>query len=643
MIGVNGAGKSTLLRVLAGVDSADAGEVERASSARVVFVDQEPRWGEALVYEALFAGNDARCSAVRDYFRATDPAAEVESSAFAAATDAMTAASAWELQERGLEVAARLNIQGDKLYRPCASLSGGEQRRVGLAAALVQQPDVLLLDEPTNHLDIEALDWLAEHLSGGELSLLLVTHDRCFLDRVCTEIVELDRAALYRYPGSYSRYLELKAARLAAEDAETERARAKLRREAEWMARQPRARQAKSKAREQQFYELSDRAKGRAPAGKALELQSQEERERQRRLGGVVAEFRGAGFSLGARPLLRDFSYDFRQRDRVCVVGDNGVGKSTFLRVLTGELPLSSGSVRVGETVKFGYYAQQGLSLTPEQESLPVLKFVQEAVERGAEAAGPDKPDTTVMAVVSEDLGRRKRLAGKEASVTIEVQDRVSASSAVSERDAMLLLSRFQFPKHRLYDRVGQLSGGERRRLQLLQVLAKAPNVLILDEPTNDLDLQTLAALEDYLTEVFQGCLVVVSHDSYFVNRVAEHLFVFEGNGVVRDFQGTYSEYLEYRQELKQRRASPPQAQTPSSPSPELKQEEKPARSYAAMKEINKLEREMERLGKEIAQLEERLFEEKGYSVLAELTAKQNSLKDQLAAKEERWLELNEG
>ena len=641
LVGVNGAGKSSLLRVLAGLDAPDAGEVEVASSAKVVLVDQEPRWDDAPVYAALFPGLDERSSAIRNYLRCTDPALDIDSEAFTAATDAMARTSAWELQERGVETAAGLGV-GDKLYRACSSLSGGELRRVGLAAALVRQPEVLLLDEPTNHLDIDALEWLAERLLAGDLSLLLVTHDRSFLDRVCTEILELDRASLHRYPGGYSKYLELKAARLAAEDAETERARVKLRREAEWMKRQPRARQAKSKAREQQFYELSDRAKGRSPASKALELQSPEDKERQRRLGGVVAEFRGAGFSLEQRTLLRDFTYDFRQRDRICIVGNNGVGKSTFLRVLTGELPLSAGSLRVGETVRFGYYAQQGLRLSPEQEVLPVLKFIQEAIELGSESSGPEKPDTTVRAVVSEDLGRRKRLAGKESTVTIEVQDRVSASSAVSERDAMFLLSRFQFPKQRLYDRVGQLSGGERRRLQLLQVLAKSPNVLVLDEPTNDLDLQTLSSLEEYLTESFDGCLVVVSHDSYFVNRVAEHLFVFEGEGLVRDFQGSYSEYLNYRLERRHQQSLMSQAERANNLVSQGKTVEKVPRNYSTMKEINKLEREMEKLEKEISLLEERLYSEKGYSLLAELTAKQNQLREQLAAKEERWLELND-
>jgi ATP-binding cassette subfamily F protein uup len=276
-------------------------------------------------------------------------------------------------------IAEKLNIRQDKMYRAFSSLSGGEQRRVGLSAALLQEPRILLLDEPTNHLDIDALDWLVDYLKPGgkdrDMALLLVTHDRFFLEKVCSEIVELDRASLYRYPGSYAKYLELKESRLVAEDAETSRARTKLRRESEWMKKQPRARQAKSKARQDQFYELLDKAKGRSSNTKALELATPEEKERQKRLGGVVAEFRGAGYSLGDRPLLKDFTYDFRQRDRIGVVGNNGVGKSTFLRVLMGELKLQEGSVKVGETVQIGYYEQKGLQLTPEQERMPGNAF----------------------------------------------------------------------------------------------------------------------------------------------------------------------------------------------------------------------------------------------------------------------------
>ena len=340
---------------------------------------------------------------------------------------------------------------------------------------------------PPPTADIEGLEFLADYLKPGgkdkDMAMLLVTHDRFFLERVCTEIIELDRAAVHRYPGNYARYLELKEARIAAEDADADRARTKLRRESEWMAKQPRARQAKSKSRQYQFYELVEKAKGRGPDKKKIELATAEEKETQKRLGGVVAEFRGAKYMMGERVLLEDFSYSFRQRDRIAIVGNNGVGKSTFLKVLTGGLPLTDGTVRIGDTVTIGYYEQSGLVLTPEQERQPVLKFVQEAVEKAApqEVAKAGIPKISVSE--NEVSGRRNIRAGKEGTVSAQVVDSISQSSAVSERDAMTLLTRFQFPSKRWYDRVGQLSGGERRRLQLLQVLAKAPNVLVRPLP----------------------------------------------------------------------------------------------------------------------------------------------------------------
>ncbi len=361
------------------------------------------------------------------------------------------------------------------------------------------------------------------------MAVLLVTHDRFFLDRVCNEIIELDRGNMHRYTCNYRMYLEQKAARLAAEDAETERARTKLKRESEWMAKQPKARQAKSRAREKQFYELVEKAKAGREAVKVVELISSEEKEHQKRLGGVVAQFNRACFNLiddqSGKPLpfLRDFTYDFRQRDRVGIVGPNGVGKTTFLKILSQQLNLVSGTLRVGETVKIGYYNQGGLTLTPEQERQPVLKFVQEECEksglmkklRGEGVKSADSmPKIAVSMADPNSLGRRDRKVGKEATIEVQVVNDMGSgeTTAFSEREAMALLSRFNFPSKRWYDRVGQLSGGERRRLQMLQVLAQKPNMLLLDEPSNDLDLLTLGALEEYVTDVFEGCLVVVSH-----------------------------------------------------------------------------------------------------------------------------------
>ena len=594
------------------------------------------------------------------------------------ATNSIEEANAWDYQSEGLAIADKLNIKSERMNARMNSLSGGEKKRVALAAALLKKPDILLLDEPTNHLDIDALEWLADYLKPGgrdkDMAMLLVTHDRYFLERVCSEIVEIDRGSLYRYPGNYMRFLQLKADRIAAEDADAERARTKLRKESEWMAKQPRARQAKSKARQGQFYELVEKAKGRGPDAKALSLVTDEEKERQKRLGGVIAEFKGAKYQMGDRVLLDDFTYNFRTRDRIGIVGANGVGKSTFLKILTNELKLLKGSVRIGETVCIGYYEQTGLNLTPEQEKQPVLKFVQEAVEKFTPTETLKAPALKISVDVNEPTGRRDRIAGKEASVNVQVTQEISQSSAVSERDAMALLSRFQFPSKRWYDRVGQLSGGERRRLQLLQILAKRPNVLLLDEPSNDLDLSTLAVLEEYLTETFEGCLLVVSHDNFFVNRVAEHLFVFEGDGIVRDFQGSYTEYLQYRLDIAQEKKDAANeakksssSSSSSSSSKQVKskikdvesdaiiQETKTtttvkssnsppkALSYNERKEYNKLEKEIAKLGLEIKEYEDKLSNsngKEGFSTLNEWTKKLNDLKGLCEKKETRWLEL---
>jgi ATP-binding cassette subfamily F protein uup len=434
------------------------------------------------------------------------------------------------------------------------------------------------------------------------------------------------------------------------------------------MAKQPRARQAKSKARQAQFYDLVSSAKGRSSDLKPLELQTPEEKEKQKRLGGVVAEFKAARYLLGERVLLEDFTYSFRQRDRVGIVGPNGGGKSSFLKMLTGTLPLAGGSVRIGETAVIGLYEQVGLNLTAEQEAMPVLRFIQEAVEKatGGMKVGQSNDGKIVIENSDAKLGRRKALAGKEAGVTVAVVSEGSAGQgkAVSEREAMSLLTRFQFPSKRWYDRIGQLSGGERRRLQLLQVLAKAPNVLLLDEPSNDLDIQTLTSLEEWLTEVFTGCLVVVSHDSVFVNKVAEHLFVFEGDGVVRDFLGTYTDYVEYRQDLlseqaasrktdkKKAQKDQTSSSSPTPPPPPVaaqasskanKSKASSGLSFDEQKESRKLESAITKLQDQVSALQSKLDSSSasdGYSVLAELAKEIDGLKEQIAQKEERWMEL---
>lgn len=768
LIGVNGAGKTTLMRCLSGLDEPDRGTIESERACNVVYVDQEPDWpADLLAYEALFADAGTRgvsqqvtesARAVREYMKAQIPGAEFREDyidMLSEATDSMEQNDAWQYMESGLSIAQRLNV--DMLYRQVSTMSGGERKRLGLAAALLRKPDVLLLDEPTNHLDVDALEWLASFLGSTEggggggasgviaadksMSVLLVTHDRHFLEQVCNEIIELDRASVHSYPGNYMRYLELKDERLRAEDAEQDRAKTRLRKEREWMSRQPKARQAKSKARQEQFFALVDKAtdksKGSAGAGAGtVQLATKEEIDKQQRLGGVVIEVKSAKFILdppeddkgaeGQAPmtLLDSFSYSFRQRDRIAIVGPNGVGKSTFLKLLTGNLPLLDGTIRLGETVRLGYYEQMGLRLTDAEKKEPVLRFVQAAVEKGVSrnintlddsvdnqgyeaggagslGSGPAKNPNAGKIVVSSSapVGRRKALAGKEGALNIEVMDDsygggAASSTAVSEREAMTLLTRFNFPSSRWYDRVDKLSGGEKRRLQLLQVLATRPNVLLLDEPSNDLDLATLQVLEDYLADTFDGMLVVVSHDNFLVNKVAEHLFVFEGDGVVRDFQGSYTDYLIVRKQQLQEAAAadresaaakkkssaggsgsgsssasttapaPASTQAPAASSTDSKSNskskgknkskssgggaggKKSSLTYPEQKEMMRLEKAISKLQAQISAKEQEIAAPEnatqGYTVLAQMQEEADSFRAQMEQDEERWLELAE-
>lgn len=416
LIGLNGAGKSTFMKCLAKMIAPDSGTIESLSNLNIIFVEQDPKWENTLVLETLFGQDSLQAKASTKYMLAMNPLNPNADVDLVDGVEMMEESNAWEYQEEGINIASKLNIGQKELYRPMNTLSGGQKKRVALAAALLKKPDVLLLDEPTNHLDIDALEWLSDYIRPGgmkenkDMAILLVTHDRYFLEKVCSEILELDRGSLYRYSCTYTKYLDLKVARLAAEDAETERAKTKLRRESEWMAKQPRARQAKSRVREAQFYDLVEKAKGKGDANaKSMELATPEEKAKQKRLGGIVAQFRGAKYSLPLMSntidvddiaaetervmdatenntekmvLLNDFTYEFRQRDRIGIVGNNGVGKSTFLKILIGKLHLESGYVRIGDTVKFGYYDQSGLNLTTEQEKMPVLKFVQEECEK---------------------------------------------------------------------------------------------------------------------------------------------------------------------------------------------------------------------------------------------------------------------
>mmetsp|Transcript_41429 Transcript_41429/g.74674 ORF Transcript_41429/g.74674 Transcript_41429/m.74674 type:complete len:632 (-) Transcript_41429:72-1967(-) len=516
LVGRNGCGKSTLMNILAETCCPDyvapdedeivvyTGNVEIPRGVKVAFVEQEPPMpsgvtvGDALLGVVSATGTSSSKSgsvyaAVRRYTEVCN-ALEFNENQFNSASAEMDAKDGWAILTKADEIATRLRLDGLK-ESPLSKLSGGERKRVALGAALVQMPDVLLLDEPTNHLDLEAIRLLSDIIADEKkLTLLCITHDRSFLNEVCDRMLELDNGSLYGYEGNYASYLEGKEARLANEDAALSSTKKKFARELAWMRKQPSGRQSKAKARQEAFYKLEKMAKPRRVEPK-LKLDNDD-----RRLGGSVLSMKNVSLKFGDRVLLDDFSYNFNAGDTIGIVGANGVGKSTFLKMLCGQQAVDTGVVEPGETVVFGVYDQMGMVLDDDQR---VMDFV------------------------------KSRVMARDGSTLAEAPSEV-----------MKMLKQFQFPKERWNERILKLSGGERRRLQLMSVLTQRPNFLILDEPTNDVDLDTLAALEGYLAE-FNGVLVIVSHDRFFVDKVTQHLFVFEGDGVVKDYLGSLSEYAE--------------------------------------------------------------------------------------------------
>jgi ATP-binding cassette subfamily F protein uup len=656
LVGRNGCGKSTLLKILAEATGATLGAgggsgrggkafaddgvvyrgtVKKAKGAVVAYVEQEPPMSsDVTVADALLGFSSGKgggldggggdgpdgakdvYGALRLYRTAVSRSAE-EPERFAEASERMDELDGWKALARLDEVATSLRVkhlEGQTL----ATLSGGERKRVALAAALAREPEVLLLDEPTNHLDLAAIRWLSDLIKAErKLSVLVVTHDRAFLDDICDSILELDGGGLYSYSaagdqGGYQAYLEGKAARMAAEDSALAASKNKYRVELDWMRRQPQARETKQKARQDAFYKLEKAAKPR-PAALDLELGTQ---EGERRIGTTVLKLRNASLRFGDRVLLDDFTYDFNRGDKLGIVGSNGVGKSTFIRMLAGEQAVDSGEIVTGETVVFGVYDQMGIEIEDEDQRL--MDYVKEKVEAND--------------------GR---------------------SLAEAPQEAMKLLKRFQFSRQRWNERIALLSGGERRRLQLLTVLTRRPNFLVLDEPSNDLDLDTLAALEGYLAE-YNGVLVVVSHDRFFVDKVTDHLFVFEGEGAVKDYTGTLTDYSEALTELEKNAdgGGKGAASTPSAGGGggvdarradyREDKEARVARRNATRKlrrEMDNLEPAIERLKAEAAEVQEEIDgtpAEEGWTVLAELTDRMNGLSERAEEKEMRWLELAE-
>ncbi len=590
LVGANGSGKSTLLSILAGLLPPDDGRVSVRKEVTVGFLNQSPSFDEeSTIMDTLFASGHPALKAIQLYEKALEH--PEDTAGMEKAIIQMDALKAWDFETQVKQILGKLGI--GELDRQVKKLSGGQRKRVALARVLIEEPDLLILDEPTNHLDLDAIEWLEGRLAASTQTLILVTHDRYFLDRVSTDIIELDQVQLHRYKGNYSYFLEKKAERQASQAAETEKARNLLRKELDWMRRQPRARGTKAKYRVDAFYDLQDKAKGPGSDGK-LELSV-----KTTRVGNKILQLDGVKKFFGVQPIVKDFTYTFLRGDRLGIVGKNGVGKTTFLNLITGKLPPDSGTIDKGDTITFGYYTQDDLVFREEQR---VIDIVQEIAE-----------------VVQMANGQT-----------------VTASQ---------FLQLFRFPPAVQYSMVSKLSGGERRRLQLLKVLIKNPNFLILDEPTNDLDLDTINVLEDFL-ENFPGCLIIVSHDRYFMDRLVDHLFVFEGAGQIRDFPGNYTDYREWLEEeelLRKEAAVKSTAASAVRPVATPVSTDKKKLSFKEKQEYERLEGEIDRLETRKKELVGKMNNGTvSHEELMQWSREIEGIEADINTRSDRWLELGE-
>ena len=582
-IAKNGTGKTTLLNIIAGKDQPDSGQVVFRKGIHIGFLSQNPSFNEELtVEETIFATDNPILRLIQEYEHALQhPENEM---AYQKAFEQMERHNAWDFETQYKQILFRLKL--DNLQLKVKNLSGGQKKRLALANVLISKPDLLILDEPTNHLDLEMIEWLEQYFAKENLTLFIVTHDRYFLERVCNEILELDNGELFSYKGNYSYFLEKKEQRLAQEQASVEKAKNLYVKELNWMRRQPKARTIKSKSRIDDFYKIKEAAhKRRKEHSVQLEINME-------RLGSKTVEFHNVSKSFGDLRVLNKFNYNFLRGERVGIIGKNGTGKSTFLNLLTSAITPDSGKIVVGDTIKFGYYTQDGIEVQQGQKVIEVIQKYGNYIPL---------------------LKGRTLSAGQ-------------------------LLERFLFDRKKQYDYVEKLSGGELKRLYLCTVLIQNPNFLILDEPTNDLDIVTLNVLEDFLLD-YPGCLVVVSHDRYFMDKIVDHLFIFKGNGEVEDFPGNYTDYRVYEESV------PPTDDTPKKEATKntWRKDGMKGLSFNEQKEYNRLE-------KEIAQLEEKKTAIE--ATFAEGNLSSNEIQEQSVAlqetltaieeKTERWFELTE-
>jgi ATP-binding cassette subfamily F protein uup len=588
LIARNGSGKSTLLNILAGKETADLGTVWIHKDVKVVLFEQDPSFDEhSNVLDNIFSHQHPVLDAIKKYEAAEDSG---DADLITKAIVEMDEKNAWDFDAKVKQILSKLNIH--QLEQKIKLLSGGQRKRIALAKTLIDigfehQHCLLIMDEPTNHLDVEMVEWLENYLDKENVTLLLVTHDRYFLDNVCNEIWELDNEKIYTYKGDYENYIEKKAARIESEISTIDKARNTFRKELEWMRKQPKARTTKSKSRQDAFYEIEKVAKQKIE-DKHIELQM-----KMNRLGGKVVEMKKVYKSFGEKKILNGFDYTLKNGERVGIIGKNGAGKSTFVNILQGIEEADSGKINIGETVVFGYYSQQGLIL---KQDMRVIEYVKTIAESFPLAKG-------------------------------------------GSLSAAQFLELFLFTPDQQYSFISHLSGGEKRRLQLLTILFKNPNFLILDEPTNDLDLPTLNVLENFLFE-YPGCLMVISHDRYFMDRIVDHLFVFEGEGTIIDFLGNYANYR-VEKELNEDKTSDPTIELKQkSTEPEIS---KKKAGFNEKREFDLLTKELEKLNKEKEQLALQLSAGNlEYQQLQELSSQFKHVSDQIDKKEMRWLELSE-
>jgi len=587
LVGVNGCGKSTLLKIIAGIETANAGEVSLMRDLTLSYLDQSPQLPTAhTINDAIFNSNEPAALVLKDYHRISskDHLNANEQVQLQKLLEQIDALNAWDYEHKAKEILGKLGIKDLQLV--VENLSGGQRKRVALASVLLNNPDFLILDEPTNHLDLDIIEWLEEYLSTQTLTLLMVTHDRYFLDKVSGDIIEIENGQLYKYKGNYSAFLEKKTEREEVAQKSKDKAKNLMRKELEWMRRQPKARGTKAKYRIEAFDVLKDKSSVNLQKSK-LEIKTKESR-----MGKKILELKHLGKSFDGDPIFRDFSHVFTKGEKVGVIGQNGSGKSTFLNLITGVLPVTEGIIDVGVNTKFGYYTQNEMAFSNNQKVIDVVKDVAEVIELAD---------------------------GKT----------VSASQ---------FLNLFLFPPAVQYDFISKLSGGEKRRLQLLKVLISNPNFLILDEPTNDLDITTLNILEDYLQN-FAGCLLVVSHDRYFMDRLVDHLLIFNESTEIKDFPGNYTDYRisakDYEEVIDSKSITEKVGK--------FKFGSKKKPSYKQQHEFKVLEKEIPALEERKKAIENQLNSGlTDHDQLLKFAEKLQAISDELEEKELRWLELSE-